>query len=73
MSRYSAFVPSEGRVCGTEVHGGMFSLLSGLVKWLFEREETNVLIVGVDNAGKTVRPGLPMLELDFGRDPEMSC
>lgn len=32
----------------------MFSLVSGLVKWLCAKEEVNVVIVGLDHAGKTV-------------------
>ncbi len=31
----------------------MFSLISGFVRWLFEKTEVNVLILGLDNAGKT--------------------
>ena len=32
----------------------MFTLLSGLWKYLFQKEEYYVLILGLDNAGKTV-------------------
>ncbi|XP_057315738.1 ADP-ribosylation factor-related protein 1-like [Hydractinia symbiolongicarpus] len=31
----------------------MFTLLSGLWKWLFQKDEFCILIVGLDNAGKT--------------------
>ncbi|KAF4682810.1 ADP-ribosylation factor protein 3 [Perkinsus olseni] len=31
----------------------MFSLISGFYRWLTEREERKLIIVGVDNAGKT--------------------
>ena len=33
----------------------MFSLIGGLLKWLCAKPELNVLIVGLDHAGKTVR------------------
>ena len=32
----------------------MFALLSGLWKYLFQKDEYFVLILGLDNAGKTV-------------------
>jgi len=32
----------------------MFSLMSGLWKYMFQKEEYFVLILGIDNAGKTV-------------------
>lgn len=32
----------------------MFSLISGLMHYLFKRSEYFILIVGLDNAGKTV-------------------
>jgi hypothetical protein len=32
-----------------------FSLLSGFFHWVFSKPEINVLIVGLDHAGKTVR------------------
>jgi ADP-ribosylation factor related protein 1 len=32
----------------------MYALLSGLWKYLFQKEEYYVLILGLDNAGKTV-------------------
>lgn len=32
----------------------MFSLLSGLLHYLFSRDEYYALILGLDNAGKTV-------------------
>ena len=31
----------------------MYSLLSGFYKWYFEKPEIKVLIVGLDNSGKT--------------------
>ena len=31
----------------------MFSLIAGFVRWLFEKTEVNILILGLDNAGKT--------------------
>lgn len=33
----------------------MYTLLSGLYKYIFQRDEYCVLILGLDNAGKTVR------------------
>ena len=33
----------------------MFTLLSGLWRYMFQKDEFNILIVGLDNAGKTVR------------------
>jgi len=33
----------------------MFSLIGGLLKWLCSKQELNMLIVGLDHAGKTVR------------------
>ena len=33
----------------------MFSLFYGLYKYLFKKDEFFVLILGLDNAGKTVR------------------
>ena len=33
----------------------MFTLLSGLWKYTFQKDEYYVLILGLDNAGKTVR------------------
>ena len=32
----------------------MFSLIGGLLKWLCSKQELNMLIVGLDHAGKTV-------------------
>lgn len=32
----------------------MYTLLNGLYKYLFQRDEYFVLIIGLDNAGKTV-------------------
>lgn len=32
----------------------MYTLLSGYWKYFFQKEEYNVLILGLDNAGKTV-------------------
>ena len=32
----------------------MFTLLSGLWKYLFQKDEFFVVILGLDNAGKTV-------------------
>lgn len=32
----------------------MYTLLSGLWKYMFQKDEYNVLILGLDNAGKTV-------------------
>lgn len=32
----------------------MYTLLSGLYKYMFQRDEYCVLILGLDNAGKTV-------------------
>lgn len=32
----------------------MYTLLSGLYKYIFQRDEYCVLILGLDNAGKTV-------------------
>ncbi len=37
----------------------MFSLLSGLWQYLFRKDEYYVLLVGLDNAGKTVRLAPP--------------
>jgi ADP-ribosylation factor related protein 1 len=34
----------------------MFSLLYGLYQYLFSKPEYNVLIIGLDSAGKTVLP-----------------
>lgn len=31
----------------------MFSLLSGLLRWLFSKNEVHILVLGLDNAGKT--------------------
>jgi hypothetical protein len=36
----------------------MFSLLSGAYQYLFEPREYFILILGLDNAGKTVREGV---------------
>jgi hypothetical protein len=33
----------------------MFSLMSGFIHYLFSRPEYFVLVIGLDNAGKTVR------------------
>lgn len=33
----------------------MYTLLSGLYKYVFQKDEYCVLILGLDNAGKTVR------------------
>ncbi len=33
----------------------MFSLLGGLWQYMFQKKEYYVLILGLDNAGKTVR------------------
>lgn len=33
----------------------MYTLLSGLYKYMFQRDEYCILILGLDNAGKTVR------------------
>ena len=33
----------------------MYTLLSGLYKYMFQKDEYCVLILGLDNAGKTVR------------------
>lgn len=32
----------------------MYTLLSGLYKYMFQRDEYCILILGLDNAGKTV-------------------
>lgn len=32
----------------------MYTLLSGLWKYMFQKDEYNVLILGLDNAGKSV-------------------
>lgn len=37
----------------------MFSLFAGLFNWLFSTSEINVLIIGFDNAGKTVSDSNP--------------
>mmetsp|Transcript_2427 Transcript_2427/g.4478 ORF Transcript_2427/g.4478 Transcript_2427/m.4478 type:complete len:192 (-) Transcript_2427:3-578(-) len=42
----------------------MFSLLSGLLKWLLEKEECRMVLLGVDNAGKTTT--LEQLKMLFG-------
>ena len=33
-----------------------FSLLAGFFKYIFSKTEVHVLILGLDHAGKTVRP-----------------
>ncbi len=33
----------------------MYTLLSGLYKYMFQKDEYCILILGLDNAGKTVR------------------
>ena len=33
----------------------MYTLLSGFVRYLLQKEEYSVLILGLDNAGKTVK------------------
>lgn len=37
------------------VHLPQFSLIAGLIRYLFSKTEINVLILGLDYAGKTVR------------------
>ncbi len=37
----------------------MYNLLSGLYEYLTRKEEFGVLILGLDGAGKTVRPSTP--------------
>lgn len=37
----------------------MYRLLTGLVQHLTRKEEYNVIILGLDNAGKTVSSPLP--------------
>ncbi|EDL07406.1 ADP-ribosylation factor related protein 1, isoform CRA_a [Mus musculus] len=34
----------------------MYTLLSGLYKYMFQKDEYCILILGLDNAGKTVGP-----------------
>lgn len=36
------------------VHRRMYTLLSGLYKYMFQKDEYCILILGLDNAGKTV-------------------
>jgi GTPase SAR1 family protein len=36
----------------------MYTLLSGLYKYYTRKEEYNVLIIGLDNAGKTVNTNI---------------
>lgn len=43
----------------------MFSLLKGLWKWLFSRQEISLLILGIDNAGKTTT--LEQMKRIFGK------
>ena len=38
----------------------MFSLLSGFVEYMLQKPEYYVLVLGLDNAGKTVSPLLPL-------------
>jgi hypothetical protein len=40
----------------------MYTLLSGTYKYLTRREEYYVMIIGLDNAGKTVRKWSILLE-----------
>jgi hypothetical protein len=35
--------------------GGMYTLLQGFYRWATQREEFFILLLGLDNAGKTVR------------------
>lgn len=35
----------------------MYTLLSGLYKYVFQKDEYCILILGLDNAGKTVGAG----------------
>lgn len=39
----------------------MYTLLHGLYKYLVQKDEYFILILGLDNAGKTVREVLHML------------
>lgn len=39
----------------------MYTLLHGLYKYLVQKDEYFILILGLDNAGKTVRDALHML------------
>jgi hypothetical protein len=41
--------------CHGWVLRAQFSLISGLWQYWFSRPEVHVLIIGLDNAGKTVR------------------
>jgi len=40
----------------------MFSLIKGSIDWLFSRKKVNVLLLGIDNSGKTVTPTQTFLE-----------
>lgn len=46
-----AAAPPTARVCA---QGSMYTLLSGLYKYVFQKDEYCILILGLDNAGKTV-------------------
>ena len=46
-----------------DYEGGMFSLLSGLVDYLLQKPEYYILILGLDNAGKTARQQLLALAM----------
>jgi ADP-ribosylation factor related protein 1 len=48
-----AWLGPRARGQGARTRGAMFSLLSGFFKWLFEKKEIQILIVGLDHAGKT--------------------
>lgn len=37
----------------------MYTLLSGLYKYMFQKDEYCILILGLDNAGKTVGAHFP--------------
>lgn len=47
--------PGAPRVGLSSWHPGrMYTLLSGLYKYVFQKDEYCILILGLDNAGKTV-------------------
>ena len=48
----------------------MFSLIYGFWKMLFTRTEFHILILGIDHAGKTVRP--PFLQISMVVHPQRS-
>nr|KAF6421685.1 ADP ribosylation factor related protein 1 [Rousettus aegyptiacus] len=52
-ARWPGLHPREGRGGVRRPGGRMYTLLSGLYKYMFRKDEYCVLILGLDNAGKT--------------------